>query len=133
MEKFAIVVLSDPKAGSEESLGRLFNSLTTAYEYKKAGNDVQLIFQGTGTRWPAVLKDETHPGHNLFNEVKDVVAGVSNACAKVWDADPSGFDLLGDNKVPNTPGVPSFLNLQKKGFTVLTLQRRTGNSKTIGC
>lgn len=119
MDKLAIVILSDPKAGSEESLGRLFNSLTTAYEYKKAGKEVKIIFQGTGTRWPEVLKDEKHPGYQLFNEVKDVVAGVSDACAKVWGADPSGFDLLGDNKVPNIPGVPSFLNLQNEGFAIL--------------
>ncbi|WP_394746693.1 hypothetical protein [Spongiimicrobium salis] len=119
MEKLAIVLLSDPKAGSEESLGRLFNTLTTAYEYKKAGKEVKIIFQGTGTRWPEALKEESHPGHQLFNEVKDTVAGVSEACAKVWGADPSGFDLLGDNKVPNIPGVPSFLNLHDQGFTIL--------------
>ena len=119
MNKLAIVVLSDPKAGSEESLGRLFNSLTAAYEYKNAGKEVKIIFQGTGTRWPETLKDEKHPGHKLFNEIKDVVAGVSTACAEVWGADPSGFDLLGDNKVPNTSGVPSFLKLEEQGFNIL--------------
>ena len=121
MDKLAIVILSDPKAGSEESLGRLFNSLTTAYEYIKVGKEVKIIFQGTGTRWPEVLKNEKHPAYKLFNEVKDAVAGVSTACAKVWGANPSGFDLLGDNQIPNTPGVPSFLNLHQQGFTVLPI------------
>lgn len=119
MEKLAIIVLSDPKAKSEESLGRLFNSLTTAYEYKKAGKEVKIIFQGTGTRWPKALEDEKHPGYQLFNEVKDVVEGISEGCAKVWGANPSGFDLISDNKVPNIPGVPSLLKLQEEGFRTL--------------
>jgi hypothetical protein len=35
MEKAAIVVLADPKSGSEESLGRLFNALAAAYDFKR--------------------------------------------------------------------------------------------------
>ena len=48
--KTAIVVLSDPQAG-EEALGRLFNALAATYDFKQKGHDVQLLFQGTGTRW----------------------------------------------------------------------------------
>ena len=43
--KTAIIILSDPKSGSEESLGRLFNALATAYDYKQAGEDVIIQFQ----------------------------------------------------------------------------------------
>ncbi|MBT4897583.1 MAG: hypothetical protein HOI59_04805, partial [Nitrospina sp.] len=45
--KTAIVVLSDPKNESEESLGRVFNALATAYDYKNAGKEVSILFQGT--------------------------------------------------------------------------------------
>ncbi len=45
--KTAIIVLSDPKNGSEESLGRVFNALATAYDYKNAGKEVSILFQGT--------------------------------------------------------------------------------------
>lgn len=35
MDKAAIVVLADPKSGSEEALGRLFNALAAAYDFKQ--------------------------------------------------------------------------------------------------
>ena len=44
--KFAIVVMSDPKAGSEESLGRLFNALALAHEAREKGDEVALVFAG---------------------------------------------------------------------------------------
>jgi hypothetical protein len=47
--KTAIVVLSDPRGG-EEGLGRLFNALAAAYDFKQQHQEVQLIFQGTGVR-----------------------------------------------------------------------------------
>jgi hypothetical protein len=51
-QKAAIVVLSDPKSGSqEEALGRVFNALAAAYDFKQRGDDVSVLFQGAGTRW----------------------------------------------------------------------------------
>jgi len=32
--KAAIVILSDPKSAAEEALGRLFNALVAAYDFK---------------------------------------------------------------------------------------------------
>ena len=53
MQKIAIVVLSDTV--SDEALGRIFNALTAAKEYKEAGDEVNVTFTGTGTngspRW----------------------------------------------------------------------------------
>ena len=118
--KTAIVVLSDPKNGSEESLGRVFNALATAYDYKNSGQEVSIIFQGTGTRWPEVLQEENHPAHELFNEVADKIEGVSCACADVFGADTSGYDLIKDNSVPKTTGLSSFRKLQEDGFNILT-------------
>ena len=64
--KTAIIVLSDPKNGSEESLGRVFNALATAYDFKEAGKDVSILFQGAGTRWPEALQKEDHPAHDSY-------------------------------------------------------------------
>ena len=50
--RLAIFVLSDPKSGSEESLGRLFNALSTAHDANARGDEVALVFLGAGTRWP---------------------------------------------------------------------------------
>jgi hypothetical protein len=55
MSKTAIVVFSDPKAGSEEALGRLFNAMFLTLELKEKGQEVSLIFQGAGTRWPGEI------------------------------------------------------------------------------
>jgi hypothetical protein len=53
--KTAIIILSDPKSGSEEALGRVFNALALASECKQKGDEVAVVFNGTGTRWPAEL------------------------------------------------------------------------------
>jgi hypothetical protein len=118
--KTAVLVLSDPKAGSEESLGRLFNALATAYEFKSSGEDVSIYFQGAGTRWPEELLKKEHPAHRLFKEIEDKVVGVSCGCADVFGAKPSGFDLITDNQVPGTTGLPSLVTMQKEGYHILT-------------
>ena len=53
--KTAIIILSDPKSGSEEALGRVFNALALASECKQKGDEVAVVFNGAGTRWPAEL------------------------------------------------------------------------------
>ncbi len=122
--KAAIAILSDPKNGSEEALGRLFNGLAAAYDFNQRGDEVTILFQGAGTRWIGELAKEDHPAHSLFEEVRDDVAGVSCGCADVFggseDAERSGFDLIKDNPVPGTTGLPSLHNLVAEGYSVLT-------------
>lgn len=120
MNKTAIVVLSDPKAGSDESLGRVFNALGVAYDCKTIGEDVVILFQGAGSRWPEELQKEDHPVHALYKSVEDKIKGVSAGCANVFGADAAGFDLISENQVPGTSGLPSFVKLQNEGFTVIT-------------
>ena len=48
MTKAAIFVLADTQ--TEEDLGRVVNALAAAKEFKQAGDKVQVIFDGTGTR-----------------------------------------------------------------------------------
>ena len=121
--KAAIVVLSDPKSGSEEALGRLFNALATAYDFKQNGDDVTLLFQGAGTRWAGLVTRGDHPAHTLYKAVEDTVAGVSCGCADVFGAteevEKAGLDLIRDNPVPGTSGLPSLQSLAAEGHTVL--------------
>jgi hypothetical protein len=123
-DKTAIVILSDPRSGSEESLGRLFNALSAAYELKHADQPVTVLLLGTGTRWSSVLADANHPAHGLFEEVRDVVAGVSRGCAEVFGATAGasacGLPLLSDNAVPGTPGLASLHGLVREGYRILT-------------
>ena len=83
--KLAVIIISDPKAG-EEALARVFNALAVAAEGKQAGDEVEVSFIGTGTRWPAELSKISHPANGLYNEVRDRVVGASCACAAVFGA-----------------------------------------------
>ena len=122
--KVTIIIMSDPKNGSDEALGRAFNGLAAAYDFKQAGDDVSINFQGAGTRWIGELTKKDHPAHDLFEAVKDQVAGVSCGCADVFggaeDAKKSGFDLITNNPVPGTSGLPSLRTLLSEGSTILT-------------
>ncbi len=122
--KAAIIILSDPKSGSEEALGLVFNALAAAYDFKQKGDDVTVLFQGTGTRWPGELIKADHPAHDLYEAVSDTVAGVSCGCADVFgateEAEQAGLDLIKENPVPGTSGLPSLQKLVSEGYTVLT-------------
>ncbi len=122
--KTAVVVLADPKSGSEEALGRVFNALATAYDFKQKGQEVEIVFQGAGTRWPAELAKPDHPAHDLYEAVSDTVAGVSCGCADVFgateDVEKTGLELIKENHVPGTRGLASLQRLVGEGATVLT-------------
>lgn len=122
--KNAVVILSDPKTGQEEALGRLFNAMATAYDFKQRGDEVRFYFQGTGTRWVEHVTKPDHPVHALYEAIKDTVVGVSSGCADVFGArdaaEGGGFDFIGDNSVPGTSGLPSLAGLVADGFNVLT-------------
>src|ERR1051325_11708789 len=87
--KTAIIILSDPKNGSEEALGRVFNALALASECQQKGDEVAVVFNGAGTRWPAELTKLSHPANGLYNSVRNVMQGVSCGCADVFGATQS--------------------------------------------
>ena len=90
--KHAIVILSDPKGG-EEALGRAFNGLAFAADAARAGDEVQVLFAGAGTRWPSELTKLGHPAGKLYQAVRPLVRGASCGCSEVFGAksekDPS--------------------------------------------
>jgi len=122
--KAAIIILSDPKTATEEALGRVFNALAAAYDFKQQGDEVTVLFQGAGSRWIAELSKSDHPVHALFDRVKDTVAGVSCGCAEVFGAteevEKSAFEFVKDNAVPGTAGLPSLRKLASEGYTILS-------------
>jgi hypothetical protein len=122
--KAAMIILSDPKTGTEEALGRVFNALAAAYDFKQQGDEVTVLFQGAGSRWIGELGKPEHPVHGLFDEVKETVAGVSCGCAEVFGAteevEKSAFEFVKDNAVPGTAGLPSLRKLVSEGYTILS-------------
>jgi DsrE/DsrF-like family len=121
--KAAVVVLSDPNGG-DEALGRLFNALAATYDFKQRNQEVELVFQGAGTRWTGIVGDPKHPIHGLYKAVEDKVAGASAGCAAFFnaqaDAEKNGFDLIATNAVPGTPGLPSLAKYAAEGYAVMT-------------
>jgi hypothetical protein len=120
--KISIVVLSDPRAG-EEALGRVFNALALAHEAQVRGDDVAIVFQGAGTRWPAELTRLEHPARALYDSVRPLVAGASRACATVFGAidgvRAAGLEELADNAIAGTPGLASIRRSLAEGRTTL--------------
>jgi hypothetical protein len=121
--KTAIVVMSDPKSGSEEALGRVFNALALASECKDKGDDVAVVFNGAGTRWPDELVKLSHPAHSLYEAVRDVVSGASFACAEVFGATESvlssGVPIVKDHKLAGTAGLLSLRRYLTEGWSVV--------------
>lgn len=123
MSKTAVVVFSDPKPQAEEALGRLFNALFLVHELKGKGQDVALIFQGTGTRWPAELVNPAHPAYALYQSVADKTAGVCGGCADVFGATESaqvaGFSLKRDAAIPGTGGILDLSTYLDSGYRLV--------------
>ncbi|MEJ2746648.1 MAG: hypothetical protein P8183_01820 [Anaerolineae bacterium] len=84
MNKITIVVLSEIE--THEGLGRVVNALQTAREFKEAGDEVQIIFDGGGTTAAVALADPTNQRHRVYAQVADKVAGLCRYCAKAFDA-----------------------------------------------
>lgn len=117
MEKVAIVVLADSETHGD--LGRVVNALGTAKEFKKAGDDVQIVFDGGGTTWIAKANDPEHPISGMFESVEDVVAGACSYCAAAFgvkdEVKERGVTLLDEHE-----GHPSIRKLVTEGYQVLT-------------
>lgn len=124
MTKTAIVVFSDPTHGGEEALGRLFNAMFLTLELKEKGQPVELLFQGTGTRWPNEIGKPAHPAHQLFQAVADKVAGICGGCADVFgateDATATGIPLIREKAIPGTSGIADLSKYLDEGSRVIT-------------
>lgn len=124
MSKTAIVVFSDPKSGSEEALGRLFNALFVTYELREKKQEVALIFQGAGVRWASELVKPDHPANPLYDAVKDSVAAVCGGCADVFgataDVKASGLPVVSEKAIPGTSGIVDLSKYLDQGYRLLT-------------
>ena len=90
-----------------------------AKEFKEAGDDVRLIFDGAATQWPGVLADDKHKAHRLYDSVADVGAGAWGYCAGAFHAKES----LHHAKVrlmDEYEGHPSSRRLLADGYQVLS-------------
>lgn len=121
--KTAIVIMSDPKSASDEALGRVFNALALASECKQKGDEVVVVFNGAGTRWPAELTKLSHPANGLYNSVRDVVQGASCGCADVFGAkegiEACRVPLKNDHALAGTSGLLSLRRYVVEGWNTI--------------
>lgn len=82
MIKVAIVILADLE--THQDLGRVVNALQTTREFKDAGDEVQIIFDGAGTVSAVTLADPENKRHKLYADVADKVAGLCRYCSKAF-------------------------------------------------
>ena len=117
MAKTALIVLAG--TDSHADLGRVFNAIETAREYKEEGEEVQIIFDGAGTEWIPKLEDPEHDAHGPYASVKDVITGACQFCAKsfgVYDQiEETDVELLSEFE-----GHPSIKSLVDEGYQVIT-------------
>ena len=115
--KAAIILFAD--IDRPEGMGRMANALTSAREFKEAGDEVVVIFDGAGVRWVAELADEGHKYHRLLEEVRDVVAGACVYCARAYgvkdEVEAADVALLDDFR-----GHPSIRSLVAEGNEIIT-------------
>lgn len=101
--KLAINILSDPKGG-DEAFARAFNALALAQEAQKAGDQVEITFIGTGTRWPVEITKPGHALNALYNSVRESVKAGSCGCAAAFGA-TDGLKACGIPEVKDNAGV----------------------------
>ncbi len=117
MAKAAILVLADTETHGD--LGRVVNALMAAKEFREAGDDVRVIFDGAATKWPGVLFEPQHKYHKLFEEVADRIAGACGYCARAFHAE-QGAETAHVHLLEEYEGHPSVRRLVADGYQVLT-------------
>lgn len=111
------MVLADTETHGD--LGRIANALTSAKEFKEAGDEATIVFDGAGTRWVEELSKPDHKLHEAFESVRDSVAGACAYCAESFgvkrQVQKSGIPLLEEYA-----GHPSLQRLVSEGYQVIT-------------
>jgi hypothetical protein len=114
--KVGIVLLADVETQGDK--GRAFNALTSAHEFKEAGDEVALIFEGAGTKWVRELAADEGRFGEAFARVKEVAAACSH-CAGVFGvaeaARAEGLPLLDEYATH-----ASLKRLVDRGYQVIT-------------
>jgi len=119
MPKAAVVVFSELDSNHAEK-ARVVNALQIAREFKEAGDDVKVLFDGGGVTAAAALAQPEHPLHRLYQSLEANVDGACAYCAKAFGVkeqlEAAGVPFVSDYKQH-----PSFRGLVVDNFEVFTL------------
>ena len=86
---------------------------------KQKGDEVAVLFNGVGTRWPAELAKFSHPANGLYNVARDVVQGALCGCAEAFGATEGlkacGVPIVKDHALAGTAGLLSLRRYLAEG------------------
>jgi hypothetical protein len=115
--KVAVVVLADTE--TLEGFGRVVNAMEAVKEFMDAHDDVQLIFDGAGAKWPIELSKPDNKYHGLYKSVEGRISGVCDYCAKAFGVHEA-VETCGAPFLSEFEGHPSFRKLLAAGYQVIT-------------
>lgn len=99
-------------------LSRAYRGLKTALEFVQGGDEVSVIFDGSGVETLAAISDPTSKLNAVLQGISESVAGACSFCAashQVTDAiKASGYPLLTENN-----GEASVKKYADAGYTIL--------------
>ena len=114
--KLLILIFSDTETHADTA--KVVNALGIAREFIQAGEEVQIIFDGAGTRWIPRLTDSKNPFHAAFEAVCAAVAGSCAFCSKTFGVEEevrsAGIPLLSEFS-----GHPSIHPRVAQGYSLL--------------
>ena len=113
--KAAIVIYTDIAS----DMARVYRALGTAQEFVEAGDDVSIVFDGSGVESLAALSDSEHALNGMLESLRSVVSGACEFCAKSHEVEAqinaANWPMLSDHK-----GHASIRQLVVDGYTVIT-------------
>ncbi len=114
-QRVGVVVFED----ASKDLARAYRGLMTAVEFLEAGDDVTVVYDGSGVDTLAAASASDHQLHGLVEKLRGVTLGACGFCAKahgvVEPITAGGWPLLGDHK-----GHASMRRLVVEGYQILT-------------
>lgn len=123
VNKVAILVFADTESHADR--GRLTNAIETAKEFKEAGDEVQLIFDGAGTKWIPELSKKENRFNAFFTSLKqDKPSGRPSVVACKFCAKAFGVeDKIRESEtklVDEFDGHPSLRMLVSQGYQIIS-------------
>jgi hypothetical protein len=115
--KIAVFIFESTKG----DLSRTFRGLSTANEFIQAGDDVKVVFDGSGVESIATILDPAHPLHGLYNSIKLNIEGACAFCAVSPSHNvKSTLDEAGVKLLTDYNGGASVRKYVDAGYTILS-------------
>jgi len=117
MAKIAIAVMADLETHSD--MARVVNALHVAKDFKEAGEEVVVFFEGGGVVSAVAIADPSNDLHRPFALVQDKIIGLCRACLHSFGVMEKA-EALGLPFPVDFEQHPSWRRLIAEGYQLLT-------------